>query len=42
MASGSQRKHALDVAAVQERRLMYLWLKENVWMTNALAPPFFL
>ena len=40
MASGSQRKHALDVAAVQERRLMYLWLKENVWMTNALAPPF--
>ena len=38
--SGSQRKHALDVAAVQERRLMYLWLKENVWMTNALAPLF--
>ena len=39
-ASGSQRKHALDVAAVQEGRLIYLWLKENVWMTNALAPLF--
>ena len=39
-ASGSQRKHALDVAAAQEGRLIYLWLKENVWMTNALAPPF--
>ena len=27
-----------SVAAVQEGRLIYLWLKENVWMTNALAP----